>query len=272
MKHILAMYPKQEELDDFLFLQNNNKILVIAFGGIKQGLGMHIPPFEFMRSLHDKDCDVMFLRDREQAYYHLGVNGIAGNIDGVTSFLKKIIDAGKYDLVVTLGNSMGGYAALLFGSKIGADVCIGISPRTFLDQNNRGRYNDDRRNAEIERLYELCENKESRSYYDLHSYFLSVEKASEGRSPLCLVFYGDKDRLDKIHSRRMVGLKSFHIFGIKNAAHDTAQKMRDSGLLDQLISELLRFAGNKDKETLLHLISKYSPEIMIPSLPYHTSE
>lgn len=267
--HFMAVTKNGSLNEDFVFLKNHNKILVITFGGIKQGLGMDIPPFEFMRSLQDKAYDVIFLRDREQAYYHLGVKGIGKNIDAVVSFLTKIIDEGSYDLVVTLGNSMGGYAALLFGWQIKADVCIAISPRTFLDLENRIKYDDDRRDAEIRRLYKLCSSSSSRSCYDLRGYLFSHHEKQD-RTPMCLLFFGENNRLDQIHSTRMMGSKAFHIFGIKDVGHDAAQKMRHHGVLESLISDLPLFADHRSVETLLRSIRNETSAVM-PMSCHHQS-
>src|SRR5690554_537187 len=107
---------KKEEIEEYkngnLIDLQGNKNLLVSFGGIYQGLG--IPVFEFFNSISDIECDKIFLRDFNQAWYHKGVDSNLDDMEKVIEFLRSTIRKNKYDKVCFLGNSMGGYAALLF--------------------------------------------------------------------------------------------------------------------------------------------------------------
>lgn len=252
-------------VDDLEFNSSGNDVLFVTFAGmagilktfarIRQKIGIETRPFEFVHSLQDKNCDVLFLRDRHRAYYHFGVKGVGGNVDEVAEFLNRKIAERQYKLVVTLGHSMGGYASLLFASKIKSDICIGISPRTFLDLENRAIYSDNRFKEEIGRLYKSQGNATSQ-FYDLKKYFLSSDGLPNGKSCTYLLFFGGGDRLDKVHATRMIGLNQpFHIYEVKNAGHNAARHMRDSGSLLRLVDNILRFNNHRNLDLLLQSIS-----------------
>ncbi len=251
-------------VDDLEFSSNGSEVLFITFAGmagilktfarIRQKIGIETRPFEFVHSLQDKNCDVLFLRDRHRAYYHFGVKGAGGNVDEVATFLNRKIAERQYKLVITLGHSMGGYASLLFASKVKSDICISISPRTFLDPENRVIHSDDRFKEEIGRLYKSQGNVTS-EFYDLKRYFLSSGNRPDDKCTY-LLFFGGGDRLDRVHASRMIGLnKPFHIYEVKNAGHNAARHMRDSGSLLRLVDNILRFSDHRNLDELVRSIS-----------------
>src|SRR4051794_16348747 len=55
--------------------------LLIAFSGLAQGLGM--PVFEFREiTRRVADAGFVFARDLRRSWYHRGIEGISGDIDG----------------------------------------------------------------------------------------------------------------------------------------------------------------------------------------------
>jgi hypothetical protein len=124
-------------------LEPDSDTLVVAFGGIAGGLGT--PPFEFFRILSRIGVKKAFVRDHHQAWYHRGVKGVGRDIDAVSRHLRELC-AGRRAIFV--GNSAGGYAALLFGAAIGAEVHA-FSPQTFISHGLRKEHGDRRWQAEI---------------------------------------------------------------------------------------------------------------------------
>lgn len=105
-------------------------VLVVAFGGIKHGIGIGVPPFEFLRSLSAQGCDAIFLRDSSQAWYQLGIDGVASDVIGLACWLRT--RRRGYRRTVAIGNSMGGFAALLFGWLAEFDVTLAFNPQTTI--------------------------------------------------------------------------------------------------------------------------------------------
>jgi hypothetical protein len=183
------------------------------------------------------------------------VKGVGGSVDEVAAFLNRKIAERQYKLVVTLGHSMGGYASLLFASKVKSDICISISPRTFLDPENRAIHSDDRFKEEIARLYKSQGNATS-EFYDLKTYFVSSDNRPNDNSCTYLLFFGGGDRLDRVHATRMLGLnRPFHIYEVENAGHNAARQMRGSGSLLRLVDNVLRFNDHRNLDELVRSIS-----------------
>jgi hypothetical protein len=55
--------------------------------------------------------------------------------------------------VVTIGNCQGGYAAIYFGAMLNADLVLTFAPITYVDAENRTRYNEMRWEEGFERIY-----------------------------------------------------------------------------------------------------------------------
>lgn len=155
---------------------------------------------------------------------------------------------------------------MLFASKINADVCVAISAPTFLDPENRMKYNDERYGHEKRKL---CRgNPELFRYLDLRSYFLSRDALDSRKRCMYCLFYSDSDKLDKIHARRMIGLEQpIHVFEVMDSDHNAARKMRDSGFLYRLCDRILSVEGRGNVDTLLRLLEL--EHSLRPSLSIH---
>ena len=106
--------------------------LLVIFGGLRGGLG--VPLFEFKRTVSKLEMPFKtpFVRDLHQAWYQKGLADITSNVDETRDYLHRVFDAQKPNRIVMLGNSVGGYAAILFACLAGADEVLAISPQTYL--------------------------------------------------------------------------------------------------------------------------------------------
>ena len=118
-------------MDNIIKLGEKN--LIISFASIGLDLAHVIPIFEFGRSLSNMNLpsDVLFMKDESKKWYLGGLKGIGKNIDHTIAFLKNEIQ--NYDRVICIGTSAGGYASILFGSLINAQVSISFIPQTDLN-------------------------------------------------------------------------------------------------------------------------------------------
>ena len=114
---------------------NNNKNLIVCFGGMALKFG-EILPFEFLNYLsthYRHTCDLVFYIDKSQCWYHKGILGITDNIKDTVLYLNAVVNDGKYDTVIFMGVSAGGYASILFGSLCDrVNTVIGFIPQTVL--------------------------------------------------------------------------------------------------------------------------------------------
>jgi hypothetical protein len=152
------------------------------------------------------------------------VAGAGGDVESVAARLRETIaGAGR---VLMLGNSAGGYAALLFGALTGAEVHA-FSPQTFIDPDLRARHGDSRYAARIEALGADLDHR----YADL----LPVLAASEGRFH---VYYAAGEPLEALHAERLRELPQVVLHRFEGEASDLVGGLRASGWLEAFVAGL----------------------------------
>lgn len=111
--------------------QQTNEVIIVTFSGRQQGLAT-LTLFEFTKFLESTYplYDKIYCRDEKVKWYNHGLTDLTSNIDETIEFLRKKI-AG-YTNVLFVGASMGGYAALLFGSILKVNAIIAFRPQTYI--------------------------------------------------------------------------------------------------------------------------------------------
>ena len=119
-------------MSELKIVNNQSKNIIICFGGMLLKMG-RILPFEFLKYLskiYKKNTDLYFYIDKNQCWYHRGIDGITNNIDDTVVYLNNIIKQKKYKKIIFMGVSAGGYASILFGSLCNVTNVIAFIPRT----------------------------------------------------------------------------------------------------------------------------------------------
>jgi hypothetical protein len=202
-------------------------VLIVAFGGINHGIGVGMPPFEFLRSLSAHGCDAIFVRDPRQAWYQLGIDGVGADVAGIVDWLRRRCRG--YARTVAVGNSMGGYAALLLGRLAGLDVAIAFNPQTTIAAPDRALLNDRRWQPLIERVQ--AQSGDTR-YHDVRAALAN----SSGSRPQSLLFFGADSCEDAAHAMRLAGDPGCHLFAVRNSRHQAVKLLRDGGILTRMFS------------------------------------
>lgn len=185
--------PRSKDAPMATDFSSKSDVMLVAFGGLKGGIG-RILPFEFFNLTKDIDTKKIYVRDLSLAWYHKGLPGIAKNIDGVAKYLGGLVKKSGAKKVIVVGNSAGGYAALLFGHLIDADVVLAFAPQTFISQRERKTHKDTRwEGAQIRNAHNSSTRQEK--YFNL--------KRVLGGHTKFHIFYQRKSTLDKIHAERM---------------------------------------------------------------------
>ncbi|MBW4575988.1 MAG: hypothetical protein KME08_11970 [Aphanothece sp. CMT-3BRIN-NPC111] len=210
---------------------SDSKTMLICFGGIQGALG--IPPFEFFNLTSDFNTKKIYLRDLKQSWYHQGLPGIANSIDGVAKYLEQEVTKEQAKRVVTCGNSMGGYAAILFGSILNVDIVHSFSPQTFIAPIKRFIYRDKRWQNQIKDLYKA--DSTQKIFADLKKYINS----NQTNKPVFNIYYSSKDRLDKIHAERMRNISNVVLHLYDEGGHGLVKHLRDTGLLKDILRKSL---------------------------------
>lgn len=122
---------------------NNSDTIIVSFAGIGKKFGT-IQPFEFVNFLNKNypNYSQLFLIDNKRHRYHLGIDGVSSNVDETVEFLKE--KTKSYKKVYFLGNSAGGYAAILYGSLLNVTKVIAFIPQTHCDIEGDTRKFDER--------------------------------------------------------------------------------------------------------------------------------
>ena len=203
-----------------------SRSLLMAFGGIIGALG--IPPFEFFNLTRDLDLSRVYVRDLEQSWYHAGLPGVSSGVRDTAEFLARVAkDSGAVRLVL-VGNSMGGYASLLFGALLGADEVHAFSPQTFIDPANRARHGDARWSAQMASLHRGSPSP----YYDL----VPVLRDRAGGGTLT-VHYSPADALDTVHAERLASLPNVRVKRYLEGGHNVIKYLRQIGALEQIVRD-----------------------------------
>ncbi len=198
---------------------------VIAFGGINQGLG--IPVFEFFNTLTSIGADTLFIRDPSQSWYQNAIPGLGDNcIDTAETIRTQSNTLFPDRKIVTLGNSMGGYAAMLFSYLCGFGKALAFAPQTFITPALREQYGDLRWKKQLEEIKHIADG-------DLE--FLT--KAPH--PPEIRIYAGREEELDALHARRLAGTRNIAINLIEGSGHNISRFLRESGQLEAIIKESL---------------------------------
>jgi hypothetical protein len=120
---------------------HGNENVIICFGGMALEFG-GILPFEFLKYLsavYKNKCDLIFFIDKQQCWYHKGLQDITHNIEDTVAYINGLIHMGNYKKVLFLGTSAGGYGAILFGSLCSIadgtkNYVISFIPQTIIPQ------------------------------------------------------------------------------------------------------------------------------------------
>ena len=211
---------------------SDSKVLLVAFGGLKRGVG-RITPFEFFNLTRGANCKKIYVRDMNLAWYHCGLPGIAKNIDGVAKHLKGLIKKSGARKVVVVGNSAGGYAALLFGHLIGANVVLAFCPQTFISKKERQVHKDTR--------WEGNQIRNAHGSPTRQEKYFNLKRVLGGRTRYH-IFYQRRSRLDKIHAERMKVVKnvSLHPHDEGGGDHYLVVHLKKSGALKKILLRELK--------------------------------
>jgi hypothetical protein len=211
----VSRVPKEGLIVD---LEHDGPTLVVAFAGLRGFLG-GFPAFEFRKILSSVDVKSAYFRDHYAAWYHRGVVDIGPGIESVLRRLRELQQEAQR--VVMIGNSAGGYAALLFGALLGCEA-YAFSPQTFIEPDLLRDAGDDRWDEELAVL--LDSGFFDSRYGDL----APLMEKSEGRFE---IFYGALDGVDWKHVEPVSGLDQVTVNRIENCDHRVVRHLRDSGWL-----------------------------------------
>ena len=106
--------------------------LVVTFGFFDW---QQLPIFDFFGATKRLEARAgvrfnrILIRDIANAWYHRGVPGLGRHVDDVAASLRTLVRTIRPSEVTTVGQSDGGYAAIMFGMLLGADRIVAFRCR-----------------------------------------------------------------------------------------------------------------------------------------------
>lgn len=207
-------------------LSPNAQDLYIFFGGISSGIAM--PPFEFYKASQIIDENKIFVRDLRQRWYQAGLPGVSNSIQGTAEFLRQRIQCISPRKTYFVGNSMGGFAAILFSSLLNEGMAIAFAPQTFISRVLRRKYGDKRWARQIARTHLSTIFK--KTYFDLKT---TIGESTE--EPKTQIFVSSADKLDMVHAEYLSDLPSVKVFQLQSGGHQVVKLLRDEGRLPKIL-------------------------------------
>ena len=207
-------------------LVEGSERLLFFFGGIAGAIGM--PPFEFYRAAEALEHSRVFLRDPSQAWYQRGLPELGPDALSIGKYLeKKVVDSGATE-VRFVGNSMGGFAALLFCAMLRGGSAIAFAPQAFVSVEKRRQHGDERWSKEVGRLHAAGRPSD---ILDLKPWIAKAYPEIRAQ-----VFVGTSDALDKVHAAELSEFENVHIHGRSDGGHGLVRALREEGALAEILN------------------------------------
>ncbi|WP_406698815.1 hypothetical protein V5E97_08000 [Singulisphaera sp. Ch08] len=181
----------------------------------------------------------LLIRDVANAWYHRGVPGLGAHVDEVAATLRSLIRSIGPSEVITIGQSMGGYAAIMFGMLLATDRIVAFGPLSHLNPSEAILYGDRRFLPVMEALQA---DPPKSAYLDLPQ----LGEALHYQGELHVIFGthpgrddGVSGNLDAIHALRLARLPSVTLFPYPESDHPVVHWLIEHHQIDDLLASRL---------------------------------
>lgn len=195
--------------------------VVVAFFA---GLGGGHPFFEFRRTAAAIRAHKVFLRDLEGHWYQDGLPGAGDDADELAAFLRGHCARLGASRLVTIGNSAGGYAAILFGILAGADEVHAFAPKARIL--TAADFHDPRKLARLEAAM-----RTERPHRDL----TALLREGRGASTAIHVHYPSGHAIDVAQAALFAGLPQVTLWEYPWRRHTVVKALAQRGVLKKII-------------------------------------
>ncbi len=194
------------------------------------------PSYAFMKTC----LDLRKTRGGDFDAYYFLANGNDWYLSGINNLGNGLAEAGKaldglrrrHARALFIGNSMGGFAALRFGYRIGADRIIAFSPQVRLDAHFRAQHNDRRWEDAIAKL----QNAVPAEQLTLES---DVAGAPAGALTRADVYAGAECPQDIAQAHCLQRFPSVTVHAIPGTDHDLVHSFRETGQLKTILNDAI---------------------------------
>ena len=222
--------------------------LVIAFGFVSWTTR---PAFDFygrLRKLEQasgQPLNKILVRDSGNAWYHRRIAGLGNHVDETAQALRDLVRRIAPGQVTTIGQSMGAYAAVMYGLLLDAQQIVAFGPLSFLDVQQARLYHELRWLPVME---SLAQDPPLSGYYDLAA--LCRARATE-HTQLHLVFGTRPDavnsgasasesvNLDAMHAQRLAAFGRCTLHPFPQSGHAVVQHLIDTKRINGLLAKCI---------------------------------
>ncbi|MBZ9538297.1 ELKS/Rab6-interacting/CAST family protein [Modicisalibacter tunisiensis] len=196
----------------------------ICFSGVGFSLGgIEIQKEEFKNATESEIS--IFIIDKKRTW------GNSIDLDFIASLLRPYIYEKE---VFLLGNSMGGFIAIIFSSIVKAKSCICFSPQFSIDESLVAENRWKNYTRKIEYI----------KYREINSYF--------SENTLYYLFFGDHSDEEK-HWDKIKTQENIHIFILEQEEHNVARRLKENSLLYKIIENCFFLEKKESIKKLLYL-------------------
>ena len=222
--------------------------LVIAFGFVSWTTR---PAFDFygrLRKLEQasgQHLNKILVRDSGNAWYHRQIAGLGNHVDETAQSLRELVRRIAPSTITTLGQSMGAYAAVMYGLLLDAQQIVAFGPLSFLDVQQARLYHELRWLPVME---SLAQDPPLSGYYDLAA--LCRARATE-TTQMHLVFGTRPDvanagasasesvNLDAMHAQRLAAFGRCTLHPYPHSGHAVVQHLIDTRRINGLLASCI---------------------------------
>ena len=222
--------------------------LVIAFGFVSW---TSRPAFDFygrlrkLEQVSGQPLNKILVRDSGNAWYHRQIAGLGNHVDETAQALRELVRRIAPSQLTTLGQSMGAYAAVMFGLLLDAQQIVAFGPLSFLDVQQARLYHELRWLPVME---SLAQDPPLSGYYDLAA--LCRARATE-HTQLHLVFGTRPDaansgasasesvNLDAMHAQRLAAFGRCTLHPFPQSGHAVVQHLIDTKRINGVLASCI---------------------------------
>jgi hypothetical protein len=180
------------------------------------------------QTFKDLNCNVVYVRDHQKLWHMAGLAGMPSvDPSGVTKELRHLHLTLRGKDIVTVGSSVGGYAALRYGLLLGAKATLSFSGFTNIafDEPMLADY------PAVKRLHD---------HNPLLPEDLLPLYEAASPAPKVTLCYGDAHEVDTRHALRMASLPGLTLLPVPGLAdHDTIKHFQSTGGMRALMDTFL---------------------------------
>ena len=190
---------------------------IVSFTGIGFGMG-GIQVEEFRKSLAASTNHIYYVKDKSRHWYN-------SSAEKITNFLNAEFSCRRISKVITVGNSMGGFGAILFAASLdGCHRAIAFAAQSAIDPSIV---------PWDQRFNKLTSSVKSWAGLD------AVK--SLRRDVSYFAFFGANDPIDVRHAERLIEANSpnMTVCLIENSGHDVSFDLKKAGVLSPLMKALV---------------------------------